>query len=236
MKSVLHKANTRGHANHGWLDTHHTFSFAGYRDPCHMGFRSLRVINEDRVAPGKGFGAHEHRDMEIVSIPLEGDLEHKDSLGNVAVIRKGEVQVMSAGTGVRHSEFNRNRDREVAFLQIWIVPEREGVEPRYGQVELDPDPGTGAWQAVIGPEGGEAALWIHQDAWFHLGSFASGTTARYTLKNPDHGLYLFVLEGDLDSGGQRLGTRDALGVWETPYLDLDFRSDARVLAIEVPMV
>jgi redox-sensitive bicupin YhaK (pirin superfamily) len=235
MKKVLHPASSRGHANHGWLESYHSFSFANYYNPDRMQFGTLRVLNDDRVAPGMGFGTHPHQNMEIISIPLSGDLEHKDSMGNTAVIREGDVQVMSAGTGVRHSEYNKNKDREVAFLQIWILPDRPNVEPRYDQISLDPAMIQNRWYPVLGPRQGGAPLWIHQDVWFHLGAFAAGSQTSYTLKNSRHGLYVFMLEGRAEVSGDILGRRDAIGLWETDEVALEFAADSQVLLIEVPM-
>ena len=177
MKKALHPAGSRGHANHGWLESYHSFSFANYYNPERMQFGTLRVLNDDRVAPGMGFGTHPHRNMEIISIPLSGDLEHKDSMGNTTVIREGDVQVMSAGTGVNHSEYNKNKDREVAFLQIWVLPNKVNVAPRYDQISLNPSDLRDNWHAVLGPEGGDGDLWIYQDAWFHMGDFKGGDAA-----------------------------------------------------------
>src|SRR5210317_195033 len=171
MNTVLHKANTRGIANHGWLNSHHSFSFANYYNPERMHFGVLRVLNDDVVAPGKGFGTHPHDNMEIVSIPLEGDLEHKDSMGNSATIKQGDVQVMSAGTGVFHSEFNKNEDSEVKFLQIWIFPREKNVEPRYDQVSLRDIEKKNQFYQVLSPNKDDKGVWIHQDAWFNLGNF-----------------------------------------------------------------
>lgn len=235
MKKILHPATSRGHANHGWLESYHSFSFANYYNPERMQFGTLRVLNDDRVAPGMGFGTHPHQNMEIISIPLSGDLEHKDSMGNTAVIREGDVQVMSAGTGVRHSEYNKNKDREVAFLQIWILPNRPNVEPRYDQISVDPATIQDRWYSVLGPRKEDAPLWIHQDAWFSLGEFKKGAKSTYTPKNKVHGVYVFILEGAAEVAGEQLGRRDALGVWEADTLSFEFEADSRVLLIEVPM-
>ncbi|MDG1570870.1 pirin family protein [Robiginitalea sp. M366] len=235
MKTLFHKADSRGAANHGWLQSYHSFSFANYYNPERMQFGALRVLNDDRVAPGMGFGTHPHRNMEIISIPLEGDLEHQDNMGNTTVIREGDIQVMSAGTGVTHSEYNKNKDREVAFLQIWVIPHTANVEPRYGQISLEPGQTRGQWHPVIGPHGGFDGLWIYQDAWFHLGEFKAGTTSEYTLKNPKNGLYVFVITGNVSAGGQTLDQRDALGVWDTGSVSFEFLKDSRVLLLEVPL-
>ena len=181
-KTILHKANSRGHADHGWLNSYHTFSFAGYHNPERVHFGMLRVLNDDTVQAGQGFGTHPHNDMEIVSIPLEGDLEHKDSMGNKTVIRHGDVQVMSAGTGVYHSEYNHNNDRQVKFLQIWVFPDRKGVTPRYDQITLDVNDRRNKFQQVVSPNADDEGVWVHQDAWFHLGQFDKDFSLNYDVK------------------------------------------------------
>lgn len=235
MKSVLHKANTRGHANHGWLDTHHTFSFANYYNPERMHFGVLRVLNDDAVAPGRGFGTHPHDNMEIISIPLEGDLEHKDSMGNVGVIKEGDVQVMSAGTGIFHSEYNKNKDKEVKFLQIWLFPNKKDVKPRYDQITLQDKDLKNQFYQILSPNSDDEGVWIHQDAWFHLGRFEAGKGSSYEVKKTGNGVYTFVLEGKVTVNGQKLEKRDGFGVWDTDNVEVHADSDARVLLMEVPM-
>lgn len=236
MKTTLHPAESRGHANHGWLDSYHTFSFAGYYDPERMNFGVLRVLNDDTVAGGQGFGTHPHDNMEIVSIPLEGDLEHKDSTGTQAVIRQGDIQVMSAGSGIRHSEYNANKDREVKFLQIWLYPRKLNVSPRYDQLSLNLQDRQNRLQQVLSPDPEDEGVWIHQDAWFHMARLDRGTTLEYTLKNPDtHGVYAFVIDGALRMAGNELKKRDGLGVWETKSLDIEALQPAEILLMEVPM-
>lgn len=235
--TVLHKANTRGHANHGWLDSHHTFSFANYYNPDRMHFGVLRVLNDDRVDAGMGFGTHPHDNMEIISIPLEGDLEHKDSMGNTAVIRKGDIQVMSAGTGISHSEYNRNKDRLTKFLQIWVYPNKRDVTPRYDQISLDEAERHNRLQQVISPNPDDEGVWIHQDAWFHLGRFDKDFATAYELKKKGNGIYAFVLKGDITINGITLNERDGLGIWDTDSINLTADSqDAEILLMEVPMV
>nr|MBP6575265.1 pirin family protein [Flavobacteriales bacterium] len=234
--TVLHKAATRGHADHGWLNSHHSFSFANYYDPERMNFGVLRVLNDDTVAPGMGFGTHPHDNMEIISIPLEGDLEHKDSMGNTAVIRNGDVQVMSAGTGIRHSEYNRNKESLVKFLQIWVFPNKRGVAPRYDQIALDANKRHNKLQQILSPNADDEGVWIHQNAWFHLGTFDKDFTTTYTLKDKSNGVYVFVLKGDAMVNGIALNQRDGLGVWDTESLSLKADSaGAEVLLMEVPM-
>ncbi len=234
-KSVLHKADSRGHANHGWLDTHHSFSFARYYNPERMHFGVLRVLNDDRVTAGRGFRTHPHDNMEIISIPLEGDLEHKDSMGNVAVIKEGDVQVMSAGTGIRHSEFNKNGDKDVKFLQIWLFPREKGVVPRYDQISIRDVAVRNEFYQVLSPNPNDQGVWIHQDAWFHIGEIEAGQSAEYTLKQPGNGIYAFVIEGAGAMQGQPLEKRDGYGVWDTDKIAFEATSDSKVLLMEVPM-
>ena len=236
MNYTLHPASERGTANHGWLNSHHSFSFANYYNPQKMHFGVLRVLNDDTVAPGMGFGKHPHDNMEIVSIPLSGDLEHEDSMGNKAVIREGEIQAMSAGTGIFHSEYNASKTDEVKFLQIWIFPRKKDVAPRYDQIVLPDLTKENTLHQVLSPNPDDAGIWIHQDAWFHMGSFESDHKSTYAIQKSGNGLYAFVLEGAFEIEGQRLGKRDAIGIWDTKSVNfhcLDQRS--RLLLIEVPM-
>ena len=235
MKSVLHKADTRGHANHGWLDSHHTFSFANYHNPQRMHFGALRVLNDDIVAPGRGFGTHPHDNMEIVSIPLAGDLEHKDSMGNTTVIKQGDVQVMSAGTGVAHSEYNKNKDKEVRFLQIWMFPNKRNVTPRYDQISLESAKNGSGFQQVLSPNQNDAGVWVHQNAWFHIGDLEAGCEETYDIKDKGNGVYAFVLEGEVNIEGQDLGKRDGFGIWDTDSIKITANKDAKVLLMDVPM-
>jgi len=236
MKTMLHKADTRGHANHGWLDSYHTFSFANYHNPERMHFGVLRVLNDDTVAPGEGFGTHPHDNMEIISIPLEGDLEHKDSMGNVALIKKGDLQVMSAGTGVTHSEYNKNSDREVKFLQIWLFPATKGVQPRYGQISLNDIRKENEFYQVLSPDKEDQGVWIHQNAWFHLGEFTGDTSTTYQLKNETNGVYAFVLKGEVEIEGQHLESRDGFGIWEIKEIDVIAHAGSNILLMEVPLL
>lgn len=235
MKAIVHKAASRGHANHGWLDSYHSFSFGSYHNPERMNFGALRVLNDDTVAPGRGFGTHPHRDMEIISIPLEGDLKHMDSMGNVAVIRQGDIQVLSAGTGISHSEYNKNQDQEVKFLQIWIYPKKQGVSPRYGQTSIGELAKKDEFYQIVSPNPGEQGVWIHQDAWFHMADLGAGSKATYRLKNKANGVYAFVLGGQVAINGQPLEKRDGLGIWEVSELEVAAEEPAKILLMEVPM-
>lgn len=235
--TVLHRASSRGDANHGWLHSRHTFSFANYHNPERMHFGVLRVLNDDLVAAGMGFGTHPHDNMEIISIPLEGDLEHKDSMGNVSVIKKGDIQVMSAGTGITHSEYNKNKDKEVKFLQIWLFPNKKGVTPRYDQITLSSHDRHNKLQQILSPVATDAGVWIHQDAWFHLGQFDKDFSTSYSIKKSGNGVYAFVLKGDITIEGQELHERDGLGIWDTEKISLKANSQgAEVLLMDVPMM
>ncbi len=233
--TVLHKADTRGDANHGWLHSKHTFSFANYYNPERMHFGVLRVLNDDTVAGGKGFGTHPHDNMEIISIPLEGDLEHKDSMGNVAVIKNGEIQVMSAGTGIQHSEYNKSNNSTVKFLQIWVFPNKKNVTPRYDQIPLNLEDRKNKLQQILSPNPDDAGVWIHQNAWFHIANFDKGITTEYQFKAKGNGLYVFNLKGDLTVDGQLLNTRDGFGIWDTDKVQITAETDAEFLLMEVPM-
>ena len=234
-KSILHKADTRGHANHGWLDSKHTFSFANYYNPERMHFGVLRVLNDDQVAPGMGFGTHPHENMEIISIPLEGDLEHKDSMGNIAVIRHGDIQVLSAGTGITHSEYNKNKDKEVKFLQIWVFPNKQNVIPRYSQISLNIEDRHNNFQQIISPNPDDEGAWINQNAWFSMGNFDNGFETTYNLKSNQNGVYIFVLEGEIEIDGQTLSKRDGFGIWDIENFNMKALSNCDVLLMDVPM-
>lgn len=234
--TILHKAETRGNANHGWLNSRHTFSFANYYNPDRMHFGALRVLNDDTVEAGMGFGTHPHDNMEIISIPIEGDLEHKDSMGNVSVIKHGDVQVMSAGTGIFHSEFNKNKDRKVKFLQIWILPNKKNVSPRYDQITLNNTDRHNKLQQILSPNADDAGVWIYQNAWFHLGKFDKGIHADYTVKAEGNGVYAFILSGNVTINNQQLETRDGFGIWDVDKISVKADTDAEFLLMEVPMM
>ena len=235
MKTVLHKAETRGSADHGWLKTHHTFSFANYYDPERVHFGALRVLNDDFVEGGKGFGMHPHDNMEIITIPLTGDLQHKDNMGNSAVIREGDVQVMSAGTGVFHSEFNPNNDKAVTLLQIWVFPNKKNVKPRYDQISVRDIAKKNEFYQILSPNPEDQGVWVHQNAWFSLGRFDAGKNANYKLNDKANGVYAFVIEGKVSINGQPLGARDGFGVFEVGELDVISEADSRILLMEIPM-
>ena len=233
--TILHKANERGHADHGWLNAYHSFSFANWYNPDKVQFGVLRVLNDDTIAPGMGFGTHPHDNMEIITIPLEGDLAHKDSMGNAEIIKFGDVQVMSAGTGIRHSEFNPNEDKRTKLLQIWLFPNKRNVEPRYQQITLDVNNRQNKLQQILSPNPDDEGVWIHQDAWFHMGKFEKGITETYTVKRNENGVYAFVISGSVTINGQALETRDALGITNTEKLEITATSDAEILLMDIPM-
>jgi redox-sensitive bicupin YhaK (pirin superfamily) len=232
---ITHPSDSRGVADHGWLKSRHTFSFADYYNPERMGFGALRVINDDSVGPGMGFVTHPHRDMEIVSIPLEGALEHRDSMGNSSVIRKGEVQIMSAGTGVRHSEFNASKSEPVKFLQIWVLPKKLGVEPRYEQKNFSDVRRSDRIVTVVSPDGRDGSVSINQDAFFSLADLGAGSAARYARKGSGTGLYVFVLAGTVELAGQRLNPRDGVGLPAFEEVELRATAQTEVLLMEVPV-
>ena len=231
---VYHAADTRGHADHGWLDTYHSFSFASWHNPERMHFGALRVLNDDFIGAGAGFSTHPHDNMEIITIPLEGDLEHKDSMGNTSVIRHGEVQIMSAGTGVLHSEKNPNATKPVRLLQIWMFPNARDLKPSYDQQAFDASAERNNLLTVVSPDGAEGVE-IHQNAWFNLGSWDAGHKESYALHGDDQGVYAFVLKGSVTIDGRTLGRRDGLGVWNTSSIEIAASEDARILLMEVPM-
>jgi redox-sensitive bicupin YhaK (pirin superfamily) len=235
MKTILHKSETRGHANHGWLDTHHTFSFANYYNPERVNFGALRVLNDDWIASGEGFGKHPHDNMEIVTIPLIGAVEHKDSMGNHGEIAAGEIQVMSAGTGIFHSEFNRNQNQELQLLQIWVIPNKRNVTPRYDQISLAEIEKPDELFQILSPNPNDQGVWIHQNAWFHLGELSEGWKGKYELKDKNNGVYFFVIDGNVTVAGQKMNKRDGLGVSETSSIEISSDSISKLLIMEVPM-
>lgn len=235
MKKTFHPSAARGEANHGWLHAKHSFSFAQFFNPERIQFGALRVLNDDVIAPGMGFGTHPHNNMEIITIPLEGALEHKDSMDNIGVVAVDEIQVMSAGTGVSHSEYNKNKDQPLNLLQLWVLPNQQNVVPRYDQKNIKSLKKTNALYPVISPNHDAAGMWIHQDAWFHLGDFNQKTTVPYSLHKQGNGVYAFMIEGRASIEGESLEKRDALGVWETEGFSITAEKNSRILLVEVPM-
>jgi redox-sensitive bicupin YhaK (pirin superfamily) len=235
MKSILHVADRRGHVSFGWLDSHHSFSFGNYYDPEKVHFGMLRVLNDDIITGGSGFGTHAHDNMEIVSIPLKGAIEHKDSMGTQAVINENDVQIMSAGTGIKHSEYNHFKDKEANFLQIWVIPKKRNIQPRYDQKRFDPDHRINKFQTVVAPDDANAA-WINQDAWFSLGHLKAGFSTQYNIRKPGNGVYAFVLDGSVTINEQTLYKRDAVGIWDVSSLEINAVTDVELLLIDVPMV
>ena len=235
MNTVLHKANTRGHANHGWLQANHSFSFANYYNPERMHFGVLRVLNDDTIAPAMGFPTHPHDNMEIITIPLEGDLEHKDNMGNGTIIKNGDIQVMSAGTGITHSEFNANKGDYCKLLQIWLFPNKRNVTPRYDQIAIRSLAKENSLYQVLSPNKDDDGVWIHQNAWFNIGDYKKSTTETYSIHHKENGVYLFVIEGNINIDGQTLEKRDGFGVWDTDKIQFTAEKSSKVLLMELPM-
>ncbi len=235
MKKNIHRAADRGIQDHGWLKAAHSFSFANYHEPTKMHFGLLRVLNDDIVAPGMGFGTHGHDNMEIVTIPLKGSLAHKDSLGSIGNISAGEVQIMSAGSGIQHSEFNGSSEEEVNLLQIWIFPKERNIEPRYDQKKYDLVKSHNSFVTVVSPEDSSDVMWVNQDAVFSLGTFDPGAVAYYTVKYTGNGAYVFVIEGKAELDGSILEKRDAAGVYDTETIELNVTENSKILIIEIPM-
>jgi redox-sensitive bicupin YhaK (pirin superfamily) len=235
MQFILHPANERGYANHGWLKAQHSFSFAGWYDPEKINFGALRVLNDDSVAPKMGFSTHPHENMEIITIPLSGELRHKDSMGNGSVIHAGEVQVMSAGTGVHHSEFNSSQTDELQLFQIWIFPNKKNVEPRYDQIRYDLSATRDRFVQVVSPNPADDGTWIHQDAWISLAEVDENSDLNYGIKRNGNGAYIMVIEGSARIAGQELNKRDAIGVWDTDTIDIKTNEKTKLIVIDVPL-
>lgn len=235
MQTIIHRAEDRGYADHGWLQAHHSFSFSNYYNPERIHFGVLRVLNDDTVAPSMGFGMHPHDNMEIITIPLQGSLKHQDSMGHSSVIRAGEIQVMSAGTGIYHSEYNASDNEPINLLQIWLFPNKRNVEPRYDQQMLNTDEMHNNWQQILSPSSDDAGVWIHQRAWFHIGQFDAGQSAEYDWKDNRNGLYIFVIEGSVNRNDIQLKQRDAIGITDTSHINFDFSENSKLLLMEVPM-
>lgn len=235
MNTVLHKSESRGHANHGWLNTSYTFSFANYYNPQRIHFGALRVLNDDYIAGGMGFDMHPHDNMEVITIPLSGKLQHEDSMGNKEVMHAGEIQVMSAGTGIFHSEYNADRVEALTLLQIWVLPKEKNTKPRYSQISLSDVVKPNALYQIVSPNPDDDGAWIGQNAWFHLGDLSQGWKGTYSLKDKSNGLYLFVIDGAINVAGYKLSKRDGLGLTDLSDIEIETTSDARILLMEIPM-
>ena len=235
MKTVIHRSQTRGQANHGWLKANHTFSFANYYNPERMNFGVLRVLNDDHIAGGMGFGTHPHDNMEIITIPLSGQVTHKDSMGNSGVISAGEVQVMSAGTGIQHSEFNNNKDEDLKLLQIWLIPNKKQVIPRYDQLNYLSNGSKSSFTQILSPTAEDEGVWIHQNAWFHLGKMKPSETHTYQLNDSKNGVYAFIIEGQATIENESLLKRDGMGIWDSTEIKIKSNTESTILLMEVPM-
>lgn len=233
--TIIHKANTRGHADHGWLNAYHSFSFASYHNPERMHFGVLRVLNDDTVAGGMGFGKHPHDNMEIITIVFEGELKHQDSMGNSAVIKAGDIQVMSAGTGIQHSEINNLPDVPVRLLQIWLFPIIKNVTPRYQQISLNKSDRKNNLQQVLSPNENDEGVWIHQNAWFYLSELESGKEVTHSLKQKTNGVYIFVLSGNIQVNGEVLEQRDAIAISDTELITIKAVKNSEFLVMDLPM-
>jgi redox-sensitive bicupin YhaK (pirin superfamily) len=235
MKTVFYKSSERGHANHGWLNAKHSFSFASYHDPSKVHFGLLRVLNDDIIAPGMGFGMHPHDNMEIITIPLKGALEHRDSMGNIGVIKPNEIQAMSAGSGLMHSEYNHSKTEEVNLLQIWVFPKEKNIAPRYDQRIFSEEEKNGKFKTIVAPVKSDDVMWINQDAYFSIGNFKANNTIAYSIQHKGNGAYVFVIEGEVIINGQLVEKRDAIGLWDTAIFNIQINADAEILIIDVPM-
>lgn len=235
MRKIVHKADSRGYFDYDWLKTYHTFSFSNYYDPERVNFGMLRVLNDDLVAAGQGFGTHPHNDMEIVSIPLSGALAHKDSTGTEKAIVPGEVQVMSAGTGILHSEYNHSKDNETNFLQLWIFPDMKGHQPRYDQKSFDPQERKNKIQFIVTPEKKVGNLWLNQDAYLSLTNLEKSKSLNYKIHTKGNGVYLFLIEGEISVGDESLLRRDGIGIYDTDEFTITAENNSQILIIEVPM-
>lgn len=234
MKSIFHPADSRGHNNFSWLNSYHSFSFGNYYHPDKIHFGALRVLNDDVVTPGNGFGAHPHENMEIISIPLEGVLEHEDNVGNKGIIEYGDVQIMSAGTGIQHSEYNHSRQLPVKFLQIWIFPHTKSLNPSYDQKTFDIKERLDKWQILADPKG-ETGVKINQNSWLAVSKLNADRPLQYDLKDKRNGVYVFLLSGSIHIGNQVLAARDASGIWDIESIAIEASELSEVLVIEVPM-
>lgn len=235
MKTVIHKSEDRGHAHHGWLNAKHSFSFANYHDPNKVHFGMLRVLNDDIIAAGGGFGMHPHDNMEIVTIPLKGTLEHRDSMGNIGTIQPNEIQAMSAGSGLMHSEYNHSKTEEINLLQIWVFPKEKNIQPRYEQKIFSEKDKLNTFKTIVSPVRSEDTMWINQDAYFSIGKFDSQQSINYKIQHPGNGAYVFIIEGACSINNSELKKRDAIGIWETNNFTMDIKPNSEILIIEVSM-
>lgn len=235
MKTILYKANSRGQADYGWLKTNYSFSFADYYNPERIHFGALRVLNDDIIAPASGFDTHPHDNMEIVTIPLSGAVAHKDSMGHTSVISSDEIQVMSAGTGIYHSEFNASNSELLKLLQIWIYPDKKNVKPRYEQMKYDLSKSDNSWLTLVAPEKSTDTLWLNQNAWFSMLASTNEIESNYKINKPGNGVFIFVIEGGITIGNETLQKRDAIGVWECDEVILKAGANSKILLIEIPM-
>lgn len=233
--TVIHTADSRGHADHGWLNAYHSFSFGSWFNPNRVQFGALRVLNDDIIAAGMGFGTHGHDNMEIITIPLEGDLAHKDNMGNAETIKSGDIQVMSAGTGVQHSEFNPNNDAITKSFQIWLFPNKQNVTPRYQQITLDKSLQKNDFAQILSPNVDDEGVWIHQDAWFYMSDFDADFTKKLSLKKEGNGFYIMNIEGEIEVDGEKLNQRDAIGISNTSEIEIKANTASKFLIMEVPM-
>lgn len=236
METILYPEKERGHANHGWLNAKHSFSFANWYNPDKINFGALRVLNDDIVAPKMGFGTHPHDNMEIITIPLRGKLEHKDSMGHTSVITTGEIQVMSAGTGILHSEFNASQTEEINLFQIWIFPNKRNVTPRYDQIDIDYAKAENNFLQLISPNADDEGSWIHQDAWIFINKPSKGKEIVYPIKKDGNGVYIMVINGTITVDGNKLTNRDAIGVYNTKEVRIFVNEDSELLFLDVPMI
>ena len=235
MNKVIHRADDRGKADHGWLKARHSFSFADFQDMSKVHFGLLRVLNDDSIAPGMGFGTHPHDNMEIVTIPLSGGVKHRDSMGNEGVVSAGEVQVMSAGTGIRHSEYNASNKEALNLFQIWVFPKKRNIAPSYGQKAFPVEGREGKFQLLVAPDKADGALSLNQDVWFSLGKFKAGEKVDYATHRKENGIYMMVVNGEVEVAGETLKDRDAIGISDSAQNQITIKRDAELLVIDVPM-
>jgi len=235
MQTIIHKSESRGHANHGWLKAKYSFNFANYYHPQKTNFGVLRVLNDDKIAPSEGFPTHPHENMEIITIPLLGKLAHKDSMGIESIINSGEVQVMSAGTGIFHSEFNYSADIDLQLFQIWLFPNKKNVNPRYDHISLKDIAVKNELYQILSPNKDDQGMWIHQDAWFYMGDFNAELKQSYSIKKINNGIYIMVIEGNISINNEKLGQRDAIGITDTDYIEFKTFTDTKLLLMDLPM-